>query len=536
MAETAFKLGSAVKNGVIRFVSVSQIESFDPSVYGGCNRRWWFRRVARSKEDQGAPAELGEKLHKQIEHYLKHGDPVVLGPIVKAGFRFLPRPGPDLKLEWEFGQLFGENVVSPLYLSDVPVIGKADCGHARGEWVDDDGQVNVEPGMVEIIDWKTTKRIDDEVDEHGYVTYQGLAKEANVLANTHQMRAYAALAVTEWPNAKTVRLGHGYFQTGRVRHASKRSKAVDASEAIDRFLSSSPLVAKMKDVAKAAKVTDVDPNYVACRAFGGCPHRESCPRSALASVSGFSQIRATKDVEIGEHVSLIKKSKAVAPEVATEIEKLKAEEAGIAPPDEPAPKDVAVIDESVNNVPAAYGGADGSSCAAGGQQVELKDDSRLYNCPCGAVVKVKPRQLGDGKNYAMIPTHIVGERPVKKVSAPKKAEEKSEIDMSEYQAIKTNGFVLFLDATADNVKLDRLETYAEEAAKTLAEAEGAVDVRCAPERSALAFGKWKGALSAVIKSNPPPAGYYAVASTSELGMVAFEALLSAADMVVRAGR
>src|SRR6266567_4055626 len=94
------KLGSAVRDGHLRFLSVSQIESFDPEVYGGCNRRWWFRRVAKSREEQTKPSELGEKIHSQIEHYLRNGNKAVLGEIAKSGLRFLPRPGKDLRLEW----------------------------------------------------------------------------------------------------------------------------------------------------------------------------------------------------------------------------------------------------------------------------------------------------------------------------------------------------------------------------------------------------------------------------------------------------
>jgi hypothetical protein len=533
MADQSFKLGPAIKDGVLRFVSVSQIESFDPGVYGGCNRRWWFRRVAREKEDQQESAALGEQLHKKIEHYLKHGDLTVIekSDIIMAGFRFLPRPGDDLLLEWEFGQLVGSDkygsVVSPISLADVPVIGKADCAHDRQEWVTDDGDIVAEPGMVEIIDWKSTKRINDTKDASGRV-FKGIAKSAEALSNTHQMRAYAALAVVRWPEAKSVRLSHGYFQTQWPRDAEKRSKLVDAAGAMDRFLSSTPLVEKMKLVATATAVTDVEPNYDACDAFRGCPHRKKCPRSPLSSV--LSNIRIKDDTGV-QHMSLIKKSKAPtepvpAPtisvkdeEVAKEIENLKAEEAGIAPPDEPAPNNVAEVNPEVV-----------TGCAAG-KQIALTEKTTSYDCACGATVKVKPVELG-GAWHTMVPKHAPGEKPAKKAAPVKRATDVVEPPRGEVATFLT----FLLDASADNQAVRRLETYASEIAQALAESEGVVDIRSAPEKSGLSFGKWKGFFVAAVKENPPPPGMYAVSSSSELGMVAFEALLSRASLVIRGSR
>lgn len=537
MSGHAFKLGPAIKDGVLRFVSVSQIESFDPSVYGGCNRRWWFRRVAREKEDQKDPAALGEQLHDKLEHYLGNGDMTVIekSDIIMAGFRFLPRPGKDLLLEWEFGQLVGNDkygpVVSPICLADVPVIGKADCAHDRHEWVNDDGDVIPEEGMVEIIDWKSTKRINDKKTPYGIL--KGIAKSANDLANTHQMRAYAALAVVRWPEAKSVRLSHGYFQTeGWPREAEKRSKLVDAAGAMDRFLASTPLVEKMKSVATAAEVTDVEPNYDACPAFGGCPHKKNCPRSPLSSV--LVNIKIKDDTGV-KHMSLIKKNKdapkaadpmldAIGADlkdaaIALEIAKLKAEEAGIAPPDEPAPDKVADVKPELV-----------VGCASG-QQIALPEKTTSYDCACGATVKVKPVELS-GAWYALVPKHEPGEKPAPAAKRPpRKATEVVETPKPSVEL----ALILLVDAVADQ-GVKRLETYAAEIAQSLAEAEGCVDIRSAPEKSAYSFGKWKGFFVAAVKENPPAEGVYAVSSSSELGMAAFETLLPRASLVIRGVR
>lgn len=245
-------------------------------------------------------------------------------------------------------------------------------------------------------------------------------------------------------------------------------------------------------------------------------------------------------------MSLIKKNKEAPKEsvsapkesVAAEIENLKAEEAAaISPPDEPAGNAIAAIPEQTI-VPT--GGEAGGPCATGGQQVKV-GDTKAYTCACGAVVRVRPKKLADGEFYALVPGHTVGEKPTKsqaKRVAVQKAEAQpapAEDDAADL-FFPTATYALYLDCTIDGKALQRLETYAENLARELAESQGAVDIRSAPEKSALAFGKWKGIFSAHVKDNPPAPGYYAVSSTSELGMEAFHALISTAGMVVRGGR
>jgi hypothetical protein len=549
-------LGPAVRNGVLRYISVSQMESFDPLVYGGCERRWWFRRVARQKEEQSKPSELGEKVHAQIEHYLRHGKVDVLGPIPRAGLRFLPKPGPDLMLEWIFGTPYGENVVSPLVLAGVPLIGKADCAHARDTWLDDDGEPHFDPEVCEVDDWKTTARIHDEKDRDGVVIREGLAKSAAELADMHQMRAYAALAHMQWPEKKRIILAHGYFQSKWPHEALKRYKIVDAAAAQARFLEDVPLVEKMKWAATVKKVTDIEPNLRACSAYRGCPYKDQCPRSPSAVVNSiFNNIRtAPRGPEREQRMGLMERRKAaaaaaaVAPisevasppkEVAEEIEKLKAEERGesVTPPDEPAPEKVA---EPVTSEVVATG-AEGGPCSMSGQQVRLEDGAKAYTCSCGATLRVRAKKLADG-TYAMVPSHTVGVSTSKSVAKRQEAlsEEKPFLDggpaagpPDERPAV---GFSLVLDAIIDGVPMQRLEAYAQAIADDLAKTCGAADIRSAPEKSSLAFGKWRGFFIAAVRENPPGSGSWVVSSTSELGMIAFDTLLGSADMVIRSAK
>lgn len=291
-------LGPAILGGRIRFLSVSQLEKFDERVDGGCNRAWWFRYVARQKDKDAAPAKLGKQLHRQIEHYLKTGQRS-LGPLVQAGARFLPRPGVDLLVEYPFGRLYElapggyyGPLVSLLSAAGVPFTGQVDLMHLRGEWVNDDGELLPAPGVPEIVDWKTTKQIDDVIDERtGEVKRKGWAKKTAEIVKGWQAAGYAKLAFTLWPEADTARVGHGYFQTEGTREASKRSAIVTRSETQKLWAGADELVCQMKQVATLERIEDVKPNYDACKSYGGCPYQEQCPRNPKLIMASMLKTR-----------------------------------------------------------------------------------------------------------------------------------------------------------------------------------------------------------------------------------------------------
>lgn len=75
---------------ILERVSVSQIASFDPTQPAGCPRRWWFRYVAGKPEPETASKSKGKDFHTSIEHYLKTGEDV-LSPEVRAGKHLIRR-------------------------------------------------------------------------------------------------------------------------------------------------------------------------------------------------------------------------------------------------------------------------------------------------------------------------------------------------------------------------------------------------------------------------------------------------------------
>lgn len=648
--------GPVVLEGRLRYLSPSQLQSFDEGTFGGCPRRWWFKSVAKKPERATRATDLGTKVHAQVEHYLKTGEDV-LGPIARAGFRFIPRPGPDLLVELAFGKLVDGAVRSPLMSASVPFVGRIDLAHARGEWIDDEGRCQAESGSrdgvksVEVVDWKSTARIANDVDEAtGIVRERGLAKSGEELARTWQMLGYGVVGLSRWPDAKRVRASHGYFQTRGSRAASKRSAVKSADEVREGWAASEQIVERMKSAAGERDVERLPANYEACGSYGGCPHKAYCPRdpslvlaemigrggamSLLGKIrSGNSATTPSSTPATPASASSSKPTASASPAsappsgaVVAEIEKLKVEEAALkakpkvsaTPPDMPAPQKTSetaaapVANATIEKLACAKcGGAptraiqgpDGMAsycgtcepgtapaetgpCPRAAQQVELTTAeavSKKRVCDCGATVKVKPAEMS-GKYYALIPKHdrpgtpkgTPAEKQIKvsvqnddgsKTDITPKAEPEQTSFSTEARATEASsptapaptgdppatvatdaalslkpwdgkplqlaGIVLYLDALEDGVAPQRLEAYAEKLAVALAERFDVADVRSAPKDSPLAYGGYKGLLAAVAKAEPPAPGAYTVSSSSELGLIVFEALASKAARVVR---
>lgn len=518
MSRDSGGFGPAVLDGRMRYVSVSAIEKYDTAVYGGCERRWWFRYVAHKSEPQIRAQKLGVQVHAQIEHYLKTGE-MVLGDLARAGLRFIPEPiptgPPGLSVELQVGQMrehlpggIHGPIDSEIALADVPVIGFLDILNARGIEKNDAGEVVVEPNVVEALDWKTTKRIDDEIDpDTGLVTAKGLAKSAEALAETHQMVTYGRLALVRYPHAIGVRLGHGVFQTEGVRKAVKRSIVITPDEVRARSRKSEAVVERMKGTATIEDVAKVPANLEACTAYRGCPHQAHCPRSPKAVLAQLFG---------GNGMSLLDKYKTRT-------------ETPAAPPITTAPP-IEVVYEKPS---ADAVSAEAAKLAA--EEAALR--SSVSVTPPDAPEPTKTATLVFNGTTSAPPAEETKPEPTKK---PRKKAEKAAADVLEAHAGAFErladgpaGIVLYLNAIEDGVSFKRLETYAYALADELAKAEGAADVRCAPEKSSLAFGKWKGALAAVAKASPPPPGAYLASMSDEIVAVVAEALTPSAARVVR---
>ena len=83
-----------------------------------------------------------------------------------------------------------------------------------------------------------------------------------------------------------------------------------------------------------------------------------------------------------------------------------------------------------------------------------------------------------------------------------------------------------------------LEDWYLDIVRTLQEKAGLTDLRYAPNDHDLAYGRWRGALSAVVIANPLPPGEYLFRGVgeSDVKQVVLEALAPLCARVVRCGR
>lgn len=229
--------------------SPSQVDTFTL-----CNRKWWFNKIMGLEIPQHPSAALGEKVHKELENYLEHGDPKVLGPIAKAGLSFLPTPGTVL-IEYDLSAL-------GLTAAGLPALGRIDCLNLRSE-------------PPEVIDHKTIGNID-------------YAKTNEELAKNVQMTVYARAATVELermgvPTPDVVRVSHIAYQTKGSPVARKASADLTQERIARNWSGIDAKVREMKDVALALSPDRVTPTKSACDAFGGCHFRDRC--RALNAVS-----------------------------------------------------------------------------------------------------------------------------------------------------------------------------------------------------------------------------------------------------------
>lgn len=282
-------IGSAVVDGRVRFLSVSSLQKYDRTEPGGCPRSWWFRYPGKKKEPETESMRRGTELARELEHYLKTGEDV-LSPVVREGKRFLPAPGPDLEVEQPLGDI-AEAVrladagdyeaacrAAGLSAGGVPLMGAADLRHFRREYVDENGVLRPDEAEVEVVDHKTTSRIDHHTSASGRV-YQGYAKTAEQVAKATQMVGYGIHAIRKH-GVEKIRLSHVYYQTKNGLAASKRTGLISADELLRRWDRIDGIAREIQDVARETDPTKVETNLDACNAFGrACPHSDYCPRS-----------------------------------------------------------------------------------------------------------------------------------------------------------------------------------------------------------------------------------------------------------------
>jgi hypothetical protein len=625
---------AAVVDGEIKHLSVSAITKFDALQFAGCARKWWFRYVKRLPEpDQGYFAD-GTAMHAEIEHYLRSGEDV-LGPLARAGKYLLPEPGEDLMLEADVGKL--------LKADGIPLVGRLDCAHRRGWYVDGEGVQRPDPHeTIEVLDWKSTSDL-------------RYAKSGAELINLVQMIGYAEYARLAFPTLENVRLSQVFFQKKKFK-AQKATALFSLATVRQRWQSVEATVKHMRDVAKCEDVAQVPANYASCDAYRGCCYRAVCPKSRdqklfeifggksmnlldrlnqqtnpnaakpapvpepakpAAQLPTSTPVKAPSAPSLSGLLGLASRSIAATataaatktPSTSSEeiIKQLEAEEAAHKSNEAP------VTCPCGESYKAAYFDAHKKTCKAaraidafGGPKIplflgdctvcgDIIDENNGSKTPSGRVVHtagckgaspVLPPDAARSEGAASAapipvgtvlpaPLAIAAEalglapkapdagtvadvpkkrgRPAKAkpveprtfgpgVSAPNTVEVNRD-DLAQLKsagdddldAVIADGFTLFIDVRVEGCTVRSLDSYVAQLCKVLADEYKAIDVRCAPKDSPLAFGGWKGALAGLAAAQPPAPGVYVLNDVreSELKQVVVEALKPLASLFVR---
>jgi hypothetical protein len=477
--------GHAVENGVIRYLSVSQIQEFDESTTGGCPRKWFFNKVKRLPSKQTGAQALGEAVHSQNEHYLLTGQDV-LGPIARAGKHLLPEPGPDLLVEHPLAEIEKDGTIKPggLEAAGVPLIGYIDL-------------VNPREKPLEVVDFKTTSK-------------KAYIKTIDEMQKTVQMTGYARWAIIKYPDLEAVRLTHIYYLTRGSPYAERVSTVVDLTTVKHRWQNVEHIVHRMKATAGVEDFHDVEPNFESCTVYGGCPYRTQCHESPLVriSMSLLSRMRQQNGV-------------ATPPPAPVPIDDLPKKElliedktqaaAPVVPPDAPKPDPVLASAGTVGQI---HRNANGTYQWDGkGWLLVDEKDLAPAEAPKAKRGPGRPKKTATPETATATPAPA----PAVVTSTPAPAAPIT-------TPTAAPGIAIYVDCIpTSGAPLRYLDGYLSEVLHALETECNTPDIRVS-EHEMLKYGKWKGALAGLIKQSPPDPGVYVVERRGDFAEILVEAL------------
>ena len=268
----------SVVDGKILRLSASQIKSFDNTQDGGCARKWHYDKVQHIPQPERTFLRLGSDTDKIVERYVLTGEDA-LTPIARAGKHLIHRAE---------GGIHVQRPLTALKFQGIPIIGFMDQENTSGFWINPEGELLPQPsGEMEVNDWKTT----------GDMKW---AKTGPGLLHDVQMPVYGLEEIDTSPWIERVRLSHTYFQTRGPKHAEKRTILVDRQQLEERRIELDSVVATMVDVARETDIEKIEFNPHACRAYGGCPYMDRCPKpinSLITSLFGSTNKTPTPTQE-----------------------------------------------------------------------------------------------------------------------------------------------------------------------------------------------------------------------------------------------
>lgn len=538
-------------------VSVSQIASFDPTQPAGCPRRWWFRYVAGRPEPETKAKGKGKDFHTSIEYYLKTGEDV-LSPEVRAG-KHLIRRGDQQHIEVQVpDEVFHLKLdFAGVYLSGR--IDLLDCGtiHLDGEGTE------VSEDVIEVLDWKTTSSIaaygksgaalltdpqmvgyglavlnaDRHADRvrlsHVYFQTRGqkLAAKRTIVATrdhlegehrrltavVNDMRAIAQISdVSEVP--KNLLACSAY---GGCPHASycpkteaERLKNIWRTPMSLRRATPAP----QTQVTPAQQPAPAAPSEQAVHMAPVQPAATHRPVRAEVAAKLREEIERSDDEEgcadCGEELTIRNVSRLV--DGTIRHIGCKGAAAQVAPPDQPvitlAQSFEPVPPESIQTLPpqarelAAQNVEPRREVAKSEAQASASEAPRRGRGRPRKTVGPEPQP---GSLPAVEPEQRVAVQEVEQqrtdIRPAPQAHESADPDPQLPANPVPENTILIVDALVETCELVYdLGPEVDALAEQLARQHNAADLRCAPSDSPLSFGKWKGALAAVLRAEFTP--------------------------------
>lgn len=537
---------------ILEKVSVSQIASFDSTQPAGCPRRWWFRYIAGKPEPETQAKSKGKDFHTSIEHYLKTGEDV-LSPEVRAG-KHLIRRGEKQYVEVQIpDRVFRLKLdFAGVYLSGR--IDLLDCGsvHLDGEGAE------VNEDVIEVLDWKTTSSIaaygksgaalltDPQMVGYGLAVlnadkYADRVRLSHVYFQTRGQKLAAKRTIVATRDHLE---GEHRRLTAVVNDMRAIAQISDAFEVPKNLLACSAYGgcphASYCPKTEAERLKNIWRTPMSLRRATPAPQTQVTPAQQPAPVTPPAQALHTAPVQPAATHRPVRAE--VAAKLREEIERSDDEEGcadcgeeltirnvsrlvdgtikhigckgappQITPPDQPvitlAQSFEPVPPESIQTLPAAA-----RELAA--QNVEPRREAAK---PEGAAEAPKrgrgrPRKTAaepESQPPGSLSTAVEPERAaVQEVDHTRPALQAHELADPEPQLPASpvpENTILIVDALVETCELVYdLGPEVDALAEQLARQHNAADLRCAPSDSPLSFGKWKGALAAVLRAEFTP--------------------------------
>jgi CRISPR/Cas system-associated exonuclease Cas4 (RecB family) len=234
-------------------ISPTSVEAFDSTTAFGCERKWWFKYVAKVPDPGTSNQKLGTDLHAAVERFLLNGAPGEMAPDVARLFAGIK---PEVIRVREEGFVDLERPIDFELAPDIRVVGRIDVVRKEGP-----------------LDWKTTSNL-------------SYAPTPFKLAQSTQMLLYSA-----WQAEAVVmpsQVTHVYVQTKGQAIAQRIDANMTSARLTEGRYRIINLVSRM-EAAKKSKVEDLPRSPEKCFR---CPYKDICPADKETIMLATDRLRA----------------------------------------------------------------------------------------------------------------------------------------------------------------------------------------------------------------------------------------------------